>query len=155
MAKITLNPTNNSIITQSASNPAWSSMSLTKQAYVSNNGIVAKVVISGLLKAKTEILQGMIADLGLKAGMEFPLPHTLIVTESHSPLYAGQKAKINPTKPNEIWLDETGQEVYRSTVVELKGGLEEYVFITDKASAPVVVPAGLEIEDFVNTAALV
>jgi len=132
MAIVTLNPTNNSIITQSVSNSDWSSISLSDETYVSNAGIVALVKVSGLLKAKTPILEGMIKALKLKDGMEFPLPHTLVVTESHSPQYVGQKAKVNPTKPNEIWLDATGQQVYRSTTVELKTGIPTYVFIADK-----------------------
>lgn len=134
MAKVTLNPINNSIITQSKSNPDWSSISLSKQSYVANEGIVSLVIVSGLLKAKTEILEGMIDALGLKAGMEFPLAHTLVVTESYFPQYKGHPAKVNPNKPNEIWLDKTGNQVYRSTKVELKTGIPDYVFLSEPTS---------------------
>lgn len=148
MAKIQLNPNNNSIITQSKTSPEWSSMSLGTQAYVSNNGIVQLVKVSGLLKAKTEVLEGMVEALGLKAGMEFPLAHTIVVSESHTPFYPGQSAKINPSKPNEIYLDETGQQVYRSTIVELKTGIPAYVWVGDKT--PVVATVSESIEAFEN-----
>lgn len=141
MAKITLNPTTGSIITVSNSNPAWSNMSLTQESYsIGAGGIIAKVKLHGLLKAKTEVLEGMIADLGLKAGMEFPLPHTLVVCESHSPFWAGQSPKINPTT-GEIFLKD-GKEVYRKTDVVLGVTPNTYVFVEDKPL--VIVPEGIE-----------
>ena len=141
MAKITLNPNTNSIITVSASNPAWSNISLTQESYsIGAGGIIAKVKLSGLLKAKTEVLEGMIADLGLKAGMEFPLPHTLVVSESHSPFWAGQTPKINPTT-GEVFLKDS-KEVYRKTDVVLGVTPNTYVFVEDKPL--VIVPEGIE-----------
>jgi len=149
MAKITLNPNTNSIITQSNSNPEWSSISLTQESYTISNGIIQAVKLSGLLKAKTEVLEGMITALGLKAGMEFPLAHTLVVTESYNPFWAGQTPKINPST-GEIFLKE-GKPVFRKTDVVMGITPNTYVFVED--ATPVKATVSEAIEAFENAGA--
>ena len=149
MAIITANPNTGSIITVSANKPEWSSLSLVEESYTISGGILQKSKLSGLLKAKTAMLEGLISAFKLKAGDAFPLPVTLVVTESFAPFWAGQTPKINPTTA-EIFLKE-GKPVYRKTDVVMGVTTETYVFVAPVAA--VVVPVVSEIEAFENAGA--
>jgi len=139
MTIITANPNTGSIITQSLSKPEWSSLSLVEESYAISGGILQKVKLSALLKAKTEMLEGLISAFKLKEGDAFPLPVTLVVSESHTPFWAGQKCKINPST-GEIFLKE-GKEVFRKTDVVMGVTTETYKFVGE---APVAVVASIE-----------
>lgn len=105
--------------------PEYGSIQLKTQSF-SFGGFAAPSKIVHFLAGTVEDLKSIITEYNLKAGDDFSMkvqPSRLIVKESTTPFYEGQKCKINPTTGEEV--TSNGNPVYRETRL-VEAGSSEY-----------------------------
>ena len=109
MSKILVktHPETGRVLTQNPKNQDWSTVRLEQETFVMNGRIAGKVTRSAFITGPTEVLNAM----NLQPNGEYPVPGKLVVKESLTPFYEGQKAKVAGDTGVECKLD--GQPIYR------------------------------------------
>lgn len=134
-AKIVKAQGHDSIIMVNKNKPEFASIMVRNDSMgLSETGFMVTEKRVGFITARTEEIEAMVKQFNLQEGDNFSakaFPVKILVKESNTPFYDGQKPKINP-ETGEI-INSGGLPVYRQTlVVPVSSPQEDEKMVTDR-----------------------